>query len=72
MQTTKLASDYVSANYRYIAAYNEVNARIAQRQQALSVCIALIVGLVAALVASRRIETASLPVEWIICGFPPC
>lgn len=68
MQTT-CTSDYVSANYRYIAAYNEVNARIVQRQQALSVYIALIVGLVAALVASSRIEVA-LRVEWVIWGFP--
>lgn len=66
----KLASDYVSVNYRYIAAYNEVNARITQRQHALSVYIALIVGLVAAPVASRQIEPANLPVEWIVCGFP--
>lgn len=64
-------SDRVSANYRYIAAYNEVNARIAQRQHALSLYITLIVGLIAALVASKRIEGQdSLPIEWLVYGFP--
>lgn len=71
MTQSTTASDRVSANYRYIAAYNEVNARIAQRQHALSIYITLIVGLIAALVASKRIEGQdSLPIEWLVYGFP--
>lgn len=71
MTQSTTASDRVSANYRYIAAYNEVNARIAQRQHALSIYITLVVGLIAALVASKRIEGQdSLPVEWLVYGFP--
>ncbi len=34
----------VDANYRFIAASNELNARIAQRQQALSLYITLVLG----------------------------
>lgn len=63
-------SDRVSANYRYIAAYNEVNARIVQRQHALSLYITLVVGLIAALIASKRIEQPNTPlIEWLIYGF---
>ncbi|AFY30796.1 hypothetical protein [Calothrix sp. PCC 7507] len=62
--------DHVSANYRYIAAYNEVNARIGQRQHALSLYITLVVGLIAALVASKRIEEPNtLLIEWLVYGF---
>lgn len=65
------SSDHVSANYRYIAAYNEVNARIAQRQHALSIYIALVVGLIAAIVASQQLEDQSvLLTEWLMYGFP--
>jgi hypothetical protein len=64
-------SERVSANYRYIAAYNEVNARIAQRQQALAIYITLVIGLITALVASKRIEVQnSLTSEWLLYGFP--
>lgn len=64
-------SDHVSANYRYIAAYNEVNARIAQRQHALSLYITLVIGLIAALVASKQLEGQNgLLVEWLVYGFP--
>lgn len=63
-------TDHVSANYRYIAAYNEVNARIGQRQHALSLYITLVVGLIAALVASKRVEEPGiLLIEWLIYGF---
>ncbi len=41
----------VDANYRFIAAYKEVNARVAQRQQALGLYVSLVVSLLAALVA---------------------
>jgi len=61
----------VDANYRFIAAYNEVNARVAQRQQALALYVSLIVSLLAALVALRPSPTAAqAPVEWLILGFP--
>jgi hypothetical protein len=61
----------VDANYRFIAGYQEVNARIAQRQQAMALYVTLIVGLLAALVALRPTEAAqSAPIEWLILGFP--
>lgn len=61
----------VDANYRFIAAYNEVNARVAQRQQALTLYVSLIVSLLAALVALRPSSAAApAPVEWLILGFP--
>jgi len=66
--TTKL---HVDANYRFIAAYQEVNARIAQRQQALTLYVSLVVSLLAAMVALKSgAESASLPVEWLVLGFP--
>jgi hypothetical protein len=61
----------VDANYRFIAAYNEVNARVTQRQQALALYVSLIVSLLAALVALRPSSSATqAPVEWLILGFP--
>lgn len=59
----------VDANYRFIAAYQEVNARVAQRQQALALYVSLIVSLLAALVALRS-GAATLPAEWLALGFP--
>ena len=43
----------VDANYRFMAAYQEVNARVTQRQQALALYISLVVSLLAVLVALR-------------------
>lgn len=61
----------VDANYRFIAAYQEVNARIAQRQQALALYVTLIVSLLAALVALKPGEGSDkLPIEWLVLGFP--
>ncbi|WP_050976129.1 hypothetical protein [Azoarcus olearius] len=61
----------VDANYRFIAAYQEVNARIAQRQQALGLYVSLTIGLLAVLVALRpEAGRPSLPVEWLALGFP--
>lgn len=61
----------VDANYRFIAGYQEVNARIAQRQQAMAMYVTLIVGLLAALVALRPTGASqSAPVEWLLLGFP--
>jgi len=61
----------VDANYRFVAAYQEVNARIAQRQQALALYVSLTLGLLAVLVAMRPPrDGAGLPVEWLLPGFP--
>ena len=61
----------VDANYRYIAAYQEVNARVVQRQQALALYVSIVVSLLAALVALRPAEGGhEPPVEWLILGFP--
>jgi len=61
----------VDANYRFIAAYQEVNARINQRQQALALYATLTVSLLAALVALKPSEdSGNLPVEWLVLGFP--
>lgn len=62
---------FVDANYRFIAASQEINARINQRQQALALYVTLVVSLLASLVALRPNEGRStLPVEWLILGFP--
>lgn len=61
----------VDANYRFIATYQEVNARVAQRQQALGQYASLVVSLLAALVALRPGAGADrLPAEWLLLGFP--
>lgn len=62
---------HVNANYRYIAVYNEINARIAQRQQALTLYVTLTLGLLAALVGLRAGDAQGrLPIEWLALGFP--
>ncbi len=61
----------VDANYRFIAASQEVNARIVQRQQALTIYVTLVVSLLAALVALRPLPgQPTPPVEWLLLGFP--
>lgn len=61
----------VDANYRFIAAYQEVNARINQRQQALALYVTLVVSLLAALVALKPSGgNTEVPVEWLVAGFP--
>ena len=61
----------VDANYRFIAANQEVNSRIAQRQQALTLYVTLTVSLLAALVALKPGEgSGKLPIEWLVLGFP--
>ena len=61
----------VDANYRFIAANQEVGTRITQRQQALSLYVTLVVSLLAALVALRPgADKAEAPIEWLILGFP--
>ena len=62
---------FVDANYRFIGACQEVNARINQRQQALALYVTLVVSLLAALVALKPGDARSgLPAEWLILGFP--
>lgn len=61
---------FVDANYRFIAANQEVNSRIVQRQQALALYVTLIVSLLAALVALKPAGNNTLPVEWLVLGFP--
>ena len=61
----------VSANYRFVGAYQEVNTRIAQRQQALTIYASLVLSLLAAMVALKPGAAASgLPIEWLAMGFP--
>ncbi len=66
-----MTHNIVDANYRYMAASQEVNARIAQRQQALGLYVTLTVSLLAALVALKSGQGQdTLPVEWLVLGFP--
>lgn len=66
-----MSKTFVDANYRFIAANQEVNARITQRQQALALYVSLIVSLLAVLVALRPAAGGKEPpVEWLIFGFP--
>lgn len=61
----------VDANYRFIAAYQEVNSRIAQRQQALTLCVTLTASLLAGLFALHPGESSrQIPVEWLVFAFP--
>lgn len=61
----------VDANYRFIAAYQEVNARIVQRHQALTLYITLTASLLAGLFALHPGDASrSLPVEWLVFAFP--
>jgi len=64
-------SSIVDANYRFIAAYQEINARVGQRQQAMALYVTIVVSLLAALVALRPASTTTpAPVEWLLLGFP--
>ena len=66
-----MSQSVVDAKYRFMAAYQEVNDRITQRQQALTLYVTLTVSLLAALVALKPGSgQMALPVEWLILGFP--
>lgn len=66
-----MSDPHVSANYRFVGAYQEVNTRIAQRQQALTIYVSLVLSLLAALVGFKPGTSAAvLPVEWLVLGFP--
>ena len=71
-ESTAMSGSSVDANYRFIAAYQEVNARIVQRQQALALYVTLTVSLLAALVAlGTSNKNSTVPVEcW--CSASPC
>jgi hypothetical protein len=61
----------VTANYRFVGAYQEVNTRIAQRQQALTIYVSMVLSLLAALVALKPGAAGSaLPIQWLVLGFP--
>ncbi len=61
----------VDANYRYIAAAQEANARIAQRQQSLGLFVTIVLSLVAAMVAlDERPTTHSIGAGWLVLGIP--
>ena len=65
------SGDYVLTNFRYLSAYNELVARISQRQQTLTLFVAIFTGLVTALIATKELfKTGDSTVEWIIAGFP--
>jgi hypothetical protein len=69
--TNRFDNEYVTANYRYISAYNELNARTSQRQQALTIFISFFVGILAALIASHGAAgLGNAHIEWILLGFP--
>ena len=65
-----MSRSHVDANYRFIAASQEVNARIMQRQQALALYGTLVVSLLAAVVALKPGSSGNLPAEWLLLGFP--
>jgi hypothetical protein len=68
---TNIGGEHVTANYRYIAAYNEVVARISQRQQTLTLFVAIFTGLVTALVAGRDLfRMQAVALDWLMIGFP--
>lgn len=71
MPPTPPTGDYVLANFRYLSAYNELVARISQRQQTLTLFVAIFTGLVTALIAARGIFQANQVSEaWLMAGFP--
>lgn len=63
--------DSLMTNFRYLAAYNELVARISQRQQSLILFVAIFSGLMTSLLALKdwlRIEPQHF--EWFMVGFP--
>jgi hypothetical protein len=75
--------DYVAMNYRYSSAWNEVNARIAQRQNAINIYVTLSTAIIAVLFTSTgrvpttpedlrvdpRIFSLLIPVVSLVFGF---
>lgn len=65
------AIDVVSMNYRYAGAWHEVNARIAQRQNALNIYVSLASGIVGILFAASRagvgrLENSAPSFVWLL------
>jgi len=61
-----VATDVVSMNYRYAGAWHEVNARIAQRQNALNIYVSLASGIVGILFAAGRRGAEGLSFIWLL------
>ena len=69
--TAPPTGDYVLTNFRYLSAYNELVARISQRQQTLTLFVAIFTGLVSALIATREIfKINQVSIVWLMVGFP--
>jgi hypothetical protein len=65
------AGDYVLANFRYLSAYNELVARISQRQHTLTLFVGIFSGLITALILTRDIfRTDHASIVWLMAGFP--
>ncbi|MEO7777084.1 MAG: hypothetical protein ABIY63_06100 [Fibrobacteria bacterium] len=65
------AGDYVLANFRYLAVYNELVARISQRQHTLTLFVGIFSGLITALILTRDIfRTDHASIVWLMAGFP--
>lgn len=65
------AGDYVLANFRYLAVYNELVARISQRQHTLTLFVGIFSGLITALILTRDIfRTDHASIAWLMAGFP--
>lgn len=63
--------DYVLANFRYLSAYNELVARIGQRQHTLALFVAIFTGLLSALLFTRDIfRHDQHTMVWLMSGFP--
>jgi hypothetical protein len=65
------AGDYVLANFRYLSVYNELVARISQRQHTLTLFVGIFSGLITALILTRDIfRTDHASIVWLMAGFP--
>lgn len=65
------AGDYVLANFRYLSVYNELVARISQRQHTLTLFVGIFSGLITALILTRDIfRTDHASIAWLMAGFP--
>ena len=66
------SSPPLSLESRYISAWNEVAIRIAQRQNALSLYITLVIGIIAALLTTKSLASSKGTIEsvWLAYGFP--
>lgn len=61
MDNSKIpCGDYVLTNFRYLSAYNELVARISQRQQTLALFVAIFTGLVTALIATKELLNGTI------------